>query len=439
MTLFRRVAACFALALLLAAGAHAAPPPVRKPVVFSDYLGVNAPLLMAPPEVQRRLVRRWRDLGLKWMRLDVHWYHLEPQEGRYAFAPLDAAMRTMRDNGIRPVVYLVGSARFASTAPAGVANIDQYPPRSNEVFAQRMVMLARRYPFVRDWQVWNEPNLHPFWQPQEDPEAYGKLLLTTARGFRAQVPDRRLVMGGMAYFSQMGKRGGLMLEALGNLGAFPLVDVIAYHPYTDLPEGDPSPDGMALFADRVRLINTRLRAAKVRQIWATEFGWSTYRGQKVWQSLIDERTQADYLLRRLALSMEQDFDRVFWFALMDLDERADPRDRFYGLLTRDAAPKPAYVALANFLKVTGDRLDPVASPMASRHARNHVLAWKKPDGRRLVFFWGPVAESLALPRGFAATLHDPATGRRTALPPSTSRIAIEPRFRILELVPAPRK
>ncbi|WP_295882722.1 beta-galactosidase [uncultured Thiohalocapsa sp.] len=414
-------------------------PEVRRSIVFSEFLGVNTPFLFFDAAAQRRQVERLKALGLKWVRLDLHWYHLEPREGQFDLAALDRLMALLRAADIEPVVYLVGSARFASTAPPGAAFIDPYPPRSNSEFAARMVALAERYPWVCCWQIWNEPNIHTFWQPQEDPAAYGELVAASVAALRHAAPTRRLVLGGMAYFSQMPKRGGLMLEALQREGILDLVDVVAYHPYTDKPEGDTAMGGSDGFLARSHRVNSWLRRAGVEAIWATELGWSTYTGPKVWQSLIDETDQADYLLRRLALMMRADFDRVFWFALTDLDERVPPRDRFYGLLRRDGSPKPSYDALKRLLALTGDRLAPVSSPLTVA-AANYAYAWRKPDGKRLVFFWGPQPQTLTLAGSGAAVLHDPVQGTRETLPPEDREVRLTQRFQVLELpasAPAP--
>lgn len=45
-------------------------------------------------------------------------------------------------------------------------------------------------------------------------------------------------MAGMAYYSQMPVRGGLMLEELVKKGSLNLKTIVAYHPYSQQPEGD---------------------------------------------------------------------------------------------------------------------------------------------------------------------------------------------------------
>ncbi|MFN2910829.1 hypothetical protein ACKUE4_25240, partial [Escherichia coli] len=74
------------------------------------------------------------------------------------------------------------------------------------------------------------------------------------------------------------------------------------------------------------------------------------------QDIIGVEGQADYVLRRLALMSALDYDRIFLFTLSDLDQRASVRVRVSGLLDLDANPKPVYLALQRFLKVTGPKL-----------------------------------------------------------------------------------
>ncbi len=147
-----------------------------------------------------------------------------------------------------------------------------------------------------------------------------------------------------------------------------------------------------------------MRGHGAQQIWATEWGWSSYPGPVVEQPIIGENGQADYLLKRLALMSAQDFDRIFLFALSDLDERALPRDQFYGLLDLDGYPrgyaKPAYTALKNFLAATGSRLMPAEPPLVEglpSSARLYSIAWKRDDGRNVWVYWGDPGYTLTLP------------------------------------------
>ncbi|MDW5419020.1 cellulase family glycosylhydrolase [Iodobacter sp. CM08] len=400
-----------------------------RPVVWRDFLGVNAHFLWFTPQQAALQMDRLRDLGLEWTRVDLHWDRHEAKENDYLFKPIDTVVDALKDKQLKSVFYLVGSAPFASSAPLLAGNKDQYPPKDNEVFAKRMGMLAKRYPSVDAWQVWNEPNLPAFWRPAENAADYGRMLQSSVRVLKQIAPSKPVVMAGMAYYSQMPIKRGLMLEELGKKGALGLGAIVAYHPYSQEPEGDDVKERD--FILRSKEINQRLRAMKVPGIWATEWGWSSYAGPKEEQSLIGEAGQADYLLRRLVLMSVSDFDRVFLFALSDLDSRAGVRDRSYGLLDLQGKPKPAYKALAQFLKITGPSLSPGEAPSYKGSVNGlYSIAWKKPDGSKLWMFWADEAGVIDVAGVEGATLYQPLSGAKTAL--KSGRLAVTHQLQILE-------
>jgi beta-xylosidase len=426
------------LALLFAAlpwsrPAQAEPLALKAPraVVWEEFLGVNAHFLWFTPESYQRQMQRLRELGLKWVRVDLHWDRHEPQEGQYRFAELDGVVDAISANKLSSVFYLVGSAPFITSAPPGSPTPDQYPPRDPAVYADRLAMFATRYPAVNAWQVWNEPNLPAFWRPQEDPEGYGRLLLASARELREVAPSKPVVLGGMAYYSQMPIRGGLMLEALAQLGLQQLNTVIAYHPYSQKPEGDVVAERD--FIVRAQQLNSRLRGLQPPAIWATEWGWSSYSGPEEMQEIIGRQGQADYVLRRVALMSALDYDKVFLFALSDLDQRATPRDREYGLLDLQGRPKPVFHALRRFFASTGPRLEPVDAPMADNPPASLIaIPWKRADGRRLLMFWAENGGTLRLPGIKVGQLIDPLSGSSTRVEQSGGlQLAVKPSLQML--------
>jgi beta-xylosidase len=414
--------------------AAAAPVTVLTPkraVTWADYLGVNAHFLWFEPQVYAQQIQQLKALGLEWVRIDLHWDRHEPEPQRYRVEMVDAMLHAVAAAQLKPVVYLVGSAPFASSAPPGAPFRDQYPPKDPKQFAERMMLLAARYPQVAAWQVWNEPNLPAYWRPQEDPVAYGMLLQASVRALHKAAPGKPVVMGGMAYYSQMPVKGGVMLEELGKLGAFSLNTIVAYHPYSEFPEGD-DPRRQDFIA-RVNQLNPRLRGAGVKSIWATEWGWSSYQGPKEMQAIIGESGQADYLLRRLAIMSTQDFDRIFLFALSDLDRRASVRDRGYGLLTRDAKPKPSYLALQRFLKIMGPQVSP-AAPLNASADGLYSITWQR-DHRRLWLFWASAPTTASVHGMQSGILHDPLSGQKQTVTAQNGllRVPVKTSLQILEV------
>jgi len=395
-----------------------------RPVVWKDFLGVNAHLLWFTPGQRAAQLEKLQVLGLEWVRVDLHWDRHEASEGQFQFKPIDEVVGTLKERRLKSVFYLVGSAPFASSVPLFLGNKDQWPPKDARVFADRLAVLAKRYPSVDAWQVWNEPNLPGFWRPFGSADGYGRLLQASVQTLRREVPGKTIVMAGMAYFSQTPVRGGLMLEELGKMGAFGLGVVVAYHPYSLHPEGD-DPKAMD-FVLRAQELNRRLREAKVAGIWATEWGWSSYAGPVEEQPVIGADGQADYLLRRLVLMSALDYDRVFLFALSDLDKRAGLRDRSYGLLDLSGNPKPAYEALARFLAICGPRIVPAHGPGILKEAKGQIsVSWEKPDGTKLWMFWAGEPGTIELSGIHTAKLHQPLDGRSQSLQVDDGKLRLQ--------------
>ncbi|MEN5089809.1 cellulase family glycosylhydrolase [Pseudomonas protegens] len=384
-----------------------------RPVVWKDFLGVNAQFQYFSPSVYQKQMDRLDALGLNWVRLSIHWAMIEPSENDLQLNALDGAMTAMQSRHYNILAYMVGSAPFAANIPPGAAPSDQYPPKDFNVFAQRMRMLAQRYPQVNTWQVWNEPNI--VWLPKEDPAAYDRLLETTTSAIRSAIPGKPVATAGMAYYSQMRNTPGLMLEDLLEQGLGNENLIAAYHPYSEYPEGD---DATAKdFLVRGNFLNSGLHSQGVQQVWATEWGWSSYTsGEREMQAMIGVNGQADYTLRRLALMATMDYQRIFLFNLSDLDARASNRDQSYGLVDLASDPKPVYAALKHFFDVTGPSLAPADPPQLNNAPSDlYSIAWTRPDGSHVWMFWSASGASLQIPGLNAAALYDPLAATRTDL------------------------
>ena len=394
------------------------------PVIWKDFLGVNAQFHFFDPEIYQAQMQRLTALNLQWVRIAMHWAYLEPEQGNFNLQAFDPMVAAMQQHQLKPVGFLVGSAPFATTAPIDSPFQDSFPPKDNRLYAHSLLRLAEHYPSIQAWQIWNEPNIFPFWRPQEDPKAYGELLRVSTQAMRSKFPDKTLVAAGMAYYSNMPSHGGkLMLQSLLEMGVAQLNLVMAYHPYTEAPEGASA--SQQDYLQTSNFINSALRAHGIGQIWATEWGWSSYNGPKEMQAIIGTDGQADYTLRRLALMSAQDFDRIFLFNLSDLDSRAGPRDQGYGLLDLQANPKPVYTALQNFFAVTGAKLNPADAPIVSNGPNDlYSISWTREDGANVWMFWSAKGKQLHLPNVRQATLHDPLTGQKSALQANENGLSV---------------
>lgn len=390
----------------------------------------NCPQNPVPYPADRvdHLMQQMQDLGLKQFRMDLHWDLLEPTQGSEEVLKncLDPVMQKARNHGLDALLFLTGSAKHASSAPAGAPFPDQHPPRNPAAYTGFLKKLAMRYPEVKTWQVWNEPNLPSSWRTPDSStlvQEYGELLQFSVKALK-DLPTV-VMTAGFAYWSELSD-GSFLLKHLQDSGALKGIQTVAYHPYTFQPEGitlysnDPE-----FFLNRTRTVNEQLKAWN-KKVWATESGWSTYAGPVEEQPLITPLQQADFLLKRMVLSADVGFERMYLFTLTDLDGRASFRDQFYGLLDVHGQPKPAFSALKRFLDVLQGDLQPktftwpTSLPLKSQ-------AWKNAEGTSLVAFWGtPQVLHLAQ----EGQVLDPLSGQ---LKPSSRQVQVQPTLQILIL------
>ena len=139
--------------------------------------------------------------------------------------------------GLTPVVTLVGTPAWANSGRS--ANFAPPRPRDIRRFA---TAAARRYPWVRHWLIWNEPNKRLWLRPTR-PAIYVRHVLNPAyEGIHAVLPHAQ-VGGGVT-----GPRG-----AAGEIAPVAWVrsmalarakfDAYAHHPYPLMPSETPSSGG----------------------------------------------------------------------------------------------------------------------------------------------------------------------------------------------------
>ena len=67
-----------------------------RAVVWKDFLGVNAQFLWFSPERYNKQIDRLQDLGLEWVRLDLHWDRLKPPRTSTNWPPSTSWSRISR-------------------------------------------------------------------------------------------------------------------------------------------------------------------------------------------------------------------------------------------------------------------------------------------------------------------------------------------------------
>src|SRR2546429_3088829 len=159
-----------ALGLALAGEAHAAPS-VKFGIQDDAWLNAGplgprlATLDRLGPDVVRYTLR-WDQVARKRPQRAVN-----PRDKAYDWRTPDAVLQGLRKHHIAALVTLYGSPRWANGHHA-----PNFVPLTSGALASFAVAAAKRYPWVRMWEIWNEPNLRTFLRPNS-PRLYVKRLL----------------------------------------------------------------------------------------------------------------------------------------------------------------------------------------------------------------------------------------------------------------------
>jgi hypothetical protein len=207
------------------------------------------------------LVDQYARLGVTNVRLAVDWVHIEAVEGKRDFSRLDPIMAAFQDRGIEVVPVLATVPPWASYNGADCfqdhlacrLNPDKIPE-----FKQTMRLLVERYPEVRRWEFWNEPEM---WQDMRNPAMYELWYRAFYQAARQANPSVRVAASTLTGW-----------DFFQHLSPDVPVDAVAIHSYA----GDRGPP---LATDRIQALRDGLLGrGKDVPIWLTEYGWGSWMG-----------------------------------------------------------------------------------------------------------------------------------------------------------------
>ena len=262
-------------------------------------------------------------LGATCLFLGFDWVQFEPYEGVFDWRIYDAIVPHFTGRGIHVVGLLYTAPKWA-TSDAGDWNPTKelFPDKVGAV-ANAARALAARYPVVRNWVFWNEPD-----GPMADPAVFAAWQVAFYDALKSV--DSTLKVGMGTKFSEGRFTLDFVAGVKGVLGGRQAYDAISLHPYL---KGGPTPFMNTAQIDDIHQFDLSA------EIWITEYGWH------VGDQGNTEQTQADDLL--LALSW---FANRTWIVLAAHLMLSDEPGALYGLLTAGFARRPAYGVFANFPK-----------------------------------------------------------------------------------------
>jgi hypothetical protein len=331
---------------------------------------------------KQRVIESSLQAGFQWIRQQVAWTDQQGQNLYFSWGELDNVIEATNRNNTKVILSVAKSPKWASPKTNGGM------PENPADFGNFMYMLAKHYKGkVAAYEIWNEENLKGESGGAVNAGQYVELLKYGYSGVKFADPDAVVIFGAptptgvnnpnvavddVIYLQQIYAYAGGVAKNY--------YDVMGSHPgsnsntpdqlYPDNPgtghcppiyasqEGTCWRNQPSFYFRRIEQQYAVMQASGEgnKQIWLTEFGWSTYNTAPGYEygQLISPELQAQYLTR----AYEKGRTEYPWMGVMAVwnlnfstlglgpeDEKVP-----WSVLNPDYSPRPAYTALKNMPK-----------------------------------------------------------------------------------------
>ncbi len=293
----------------------------------------------------------------QWLRVPIPWAMIETSPGQYDWTIPDRLINAAAARNLKVLANIF-------YAPAWSRDSQMYsPPADLTTMATFTTKLVQRYgDTVSNWQIWNEPNLPPFFGMQDDrARKYTAMLKATYTAIKAVQPDSTVITAGIAI--DVGTESPVgFLQQMYAAGAAGYFDAYAMHPYTG-PGGIAS-DPYNAWSDVARVHDLMTANGDgTKKIWLTEIGGATdCQLCSAFAPILgplsvttSQQDQTAHILEIFSAAAQTDYiGPVFIFSIRDqgLLPEINGHAHMGSLLTNDWQPKYTAWVLANAVSAT---------------------------------------------------------------------------------------
>jgi cellulase (glycosyl hydrolase family 5) len=335
---------------------NAPPSPGGKPLVVGF---LDDPNFRWRP-YRGRMLDKAHATGARLIRAIVRWNVVAPERPAPGALPFDEPLMYELDDlvwqarirGMEVLLTIWGTPAWANDGEP-----PNRPPTHARDLGRFAYALARRYPQVRRYAVWNEPNTEQFLTPQFDeegrsvaPQAYARLYRAAYAGIKAGNPRALVAIGETSSHGLDAPSQGLIqdshsparfAELLSRVRPRVWFDAWAHHPYpttaTEAPD-EPAAWPAVTMSSLERFgaaLDTWFGESQI-PLWLTEYAYETTPADPLG---VTPELQAEYAERALTLAAEVPRVQLFvWFTFRD-----DYTNHWQsGLLDRRGRPRPIY-------------------------------------------------------------------------------------------------
>jgi hypothetical protein len=305
------------------------------------------------------------DLGADILRMNLYWNQVatsrpdnptNPNDPAYDWSKWDEALERAERYDIEVMLSIFGTPRWANGGKSY-----QYAPRDFGDLRAFAEAAGKRYPQVRLWLAWNEPNAPNFLKPQSvkrdgrwvftSPGIYANICNAIVQGLNAARSANKVACGVLNPNGELVANGGkresvapvTFLNLMKAAGARP--EAIAAHLYPYSPRIAPGQRVKSRQNVPLGNVGTLIQAinrnyGKGMRLWVTEYGYQTNPPDA--RAGVSWKTQATYLTQAFDIMRKNPrIDIGLWFMLLD-DSRLEGWQS--GVMTNSAKRKPSYAA-----------------------------------------------------------------------------------------------
>jgi polysaccharide biosynthesis protein PslG len=284
--------------------------------------------------------------GVKWLRIDINWAQIQADgPASYDWSQIDAVVQGAEQRGMNVLGVLVYTPSW--DRPAGTDAT--YGPSPSSYAAFSSVAVAHYSAMgVHAYEIWNEENQVNAWTPAPSPSAYTALLQAAYPAIKQADPNATVVTGGLAPSPTDGTNYAPtdFLSDIYADGAKGYFDAVGMHPYCwSATRGDQ--DGSSAWYQMYGAA-TSIRSIMVahgdggERIWGTEYGAPTNGPPG---SHVSQAAQAAMIGHAFQLWSSYSWaGPLFIYQGRDQGTDTSTDQNFYGLISYDGTPKPAYAA-----------------------------------------------------------------------------------------------
>lgn len=328
--------------------------------------------------------------GVNTVRASGFWNEIETAKGKYIWNSIDAHMKKAKVSGV-DTLYILGLYNsLYKTLDGNGKIVVMGSDEEIQAFVNYAKEVAKRYPEITKYEIWNEPNANNFWPEVPNIDNYKKLVKAVSTALKEINPNIEIIIGVTSnssentpttdgsYWCINWKEYIASLMEDEELSEY--FDAVSIHKYYINRTRADSQTAISDIVDIVR------RGGGFKKIYMTEAGG--YSGPKSYNKTEDEKARE--MVRQFVIGDEYQLDGTWIYELVNSGTDALYPEHNYGVVSSEKAdfrPLDAYYANKYYLSQIDKSVylgktalnENITAHLYSRDGKAFMIAWSNSE------------------------------------------------------------